>query len=127
MPFSDFIPLIKIFPSLSLDVKFLFSLTFLFPYYTIHFSASAIFFLKQKGVIEICRFLRPPLANQFLDWVSDIVEKIFGEDKRIRQSPKSKHKTKTSSDVFTTYKKGKEKQNMITITTIKLTNKKTSN
>lgn len=32
-------------------------------------------YYTQRGVMEICRFSRQPKANQFMDWVWDIVEK----------------------------------------------------
>lgn len=32
-------------------------------------------YYTQKGVMEICRWSRQPLANKFVDWVWDIVEK----------------------------------------------------
>lgn len=32
-------------------------------------------YYTQRGIMEICRFSRQPKANQFMDWVWDIVEK----------------------------------------------------
>lgn len=32
-------------------------------------------YYTQRGIMEICRFSRQPLANKFMDWVWDIVEK----------------------------------------------------
>lgn len=32
-------------------------------------------YYTQRGVMEICRFSRQPKANQFMDWVWDIIEK----------------------------------------------------
>lgn len=32
-------------------------------------------YYTQRGIMEICRFSRQPRANQFMDWVWDIVEK----------------------------------------------------
>lgn len=33
------------------------------------------FFYTQRGVMEICRWSRQPKANEFMDWVWDIIEK----------------------------------------------------
>jgi len=32
-------------------------------------------YYTQRGIMEICRFSRQPKANQFMDWVWDIIEK----------------------------------------------------
>lgn len=32
-------------------------------------------YYTQRGIMEICRWSRQPLANKFMDWVWDIVEK----------------------------------------------------
>ncbi len=37
-------------------------------------------YYTERGVMELCRWSRQPLANQFMDWVWDIVEKYRNKD-----------------------------------------------
>lgn len=43
-------------------------------------------YYTQRGVMEICRFSRQPLADKFMDWVWDIVEKYRNHELTITQS-----------------------------------------
>lgn len=37
-------------------------------------------YYTQRGIMEICRWSRQPLANKFMDWVWDIVEKYRSDE-----------------------------------------------
>lgn len=37
-------------------------------------------YYTERGIMEICRWSRQPLANQFMDWVWDIVEKYRNKE-----------------------------------------------
>lgn len=62
-------------------------------------------YYTQRGIMEICRFSRQPKANQFMDWVWDIVEKYRNNEliptKQINMTPITEAITSMSQAITT--------------------------
>lgn len=59
-------------------------------------------YYTQRGVMEICRFSRQPLANQFMDWVWDIVEKYRNNELSLHNQESLDNKLATVIDNMST-------------------------